>query len=81
MRFIVLDGVPCANILQRQGGRSCAGARGPPPKSLDSDENFKPEYALICRKLRFGVIYALFGDLWAKKVPFVEQKKMTLLPL
>ena len=43
---------------------------GPPPKSLDSDENFKPEYALFCRELRFVAIYTLFGDLWAKKVPF-----------
>ena len=51
-------------------GRSCAGARGPPPKSLDWDENFKPEHALFCRELRFVAIYALFGDLWAKKVPF-----------
>ena len=41
-----------------------------PPKSLDSDENFKPEHALFCHKLRFVAIYALFEDLWAKKVPF-----------
>ena len=41
-----------------------------PPKSLDSDKNFKPEHTLFCRKLRFVVIYALFGDLSAKKVPF-----------
>ena len=41
-----------------------------PPKSLDWDENFKPEHTLFCRKLRFVAIYALFGDLWAKKVPF-----------
>ena len=39
-----------------------------PPKSLDSDENFKPEHTLFCRKLRFVAIYALFGDLWSKKV-------------
>ena len=44
--------------------------RGSPPKSLDSDENLKPEHTLFCRELRFVVIYALFGDLWAKKVPF-----------
>ena len=52
-----------------QGGRSCAGAggRGPPPKSFDSDENFKPEHTLFCRKLRFVTIYALLADLWAKK--------------
>ena len=38
-----------------------------PPKSLDSDENFKPKHTLFCRELRFFAIYALFGDLWAKK--------------
>ena len=54
-----------------QGGRSLARARGPPPKSLDSDENSKPKHTLFCRELRFVAIYALFfGDLWAKKVPF-----------
>ena len=40
------------------------------PKSLDSDENFKPEHMLFCGELRFVAIYALFGDFWAKKVPF-----------
>ena len=53
-----------------QGGRSCTGARVAPPKNLDSDENFMPGLTLFCRKLRFVEIYALFGDLWAKKVPF-----------
>ena len=46
------------------------GLRGPPPKSLDSDENFKREHMLFGRGLRFVAIYALFGDLWAKKVLF-----------
>ena len=46
------------------------GNGGPPPKSFDSDENFKPELTLFCRKLIFVANYALFGDLWAKKVPF-----------
>ena len=46
------------------------GHGGPSPKSLDSDENLKPEHTFFCRKSRFVVIYALFGDLWAKKVPF-----------
>ena len=41
-----------------------------PPKSLDSDENFKPKPKLFCRELRFVAIYALFGGLLAKKVPF-----------
>ena len=46
------------------------GHGGPPPKSLDWDENFKPEQTLFRRELRFVAIYALFGDLWAKTVPF-----------
>ena len=50
--------------------RSCVGAQEAPPKSLDSDENFKPEPTLFCRELRFVAIYALFGDLWAKKCLF-----------
>ena len=41
-----------------------------PPKSLDLDENFKPEHTQICRELRFVAIYALFGDLWAKMCLF-----------
>ena len=41
-----------------------------PLKSLDSAEKFKPEHMLFCREIRFVAIYALFGDLWAKKVPF-----------
>ena len=43
---------------------------GPPPKSLDSDENFKPEHTLFCCELRIVAIYALFGDVWAEKLPF-----------
>ena len=31
-----------------------------PTKSLDSDENFKPEHTLFCRELRFVAIYALY---------------------
>ena len=50
-----------------QGGRSCTGAWVAP---AESDENFKPEHTLFCREIRFVAIYALFGDLWAKKVPF-----------
>ena len=46
------------------------GHKGPLPKSLDSDENFKPELTPFCYELRFVAIYALYGDLWAKKVPF-----------
>ena len=53
------------------------GHSGPPPKSLDSDENFNPEYTLLCRKLRFVVIYALFGQkkcLFGSKTVFVGQE-------
>ena len=42
-----------------------------PPKSLDSDENFKPKHTLFCCKLRFVAIYALFLEIFGqKKVPF-----------
>ena len=46
-----------------------------PPKSLDSDENFKPEHTLFYRELRFVAIYALFGYLWAKKVSFGDNRQ------
>ena len=46
------------------------GKWGPPLKSLDLHGNFQPEYTLFCRELRFVAIFALFGDLWAQKVPF-----------
>ena len=48
-----------------------------PPKCLDSDENFKPQHTLFCRELRFVAIYAFFGDLWAKKVPFCVKNSVS----
>ena len=39
----------------------------PPPKNLDSDENFKPEHTLFCRELRFVAIYALFLEIFGHK--------------
>ena len=54
------------------------GHGGPPPKSLDSDESFKPEHTLFCPQLRFVAIYTLFGDLWAKKVFFFGSKTVFL---
>ena len=53
------------------------GHGGPLPKSSDSDENFKSEHTLFCRELRFVVIYALFGDLWAKKSAFLGQNSVS----
>ena len=41
-----------------------------PPKSLDSDENFKPEHTLFCRELRFVAIYALFLEVIFSEVGF-----------
>ena len=52
--------------------------KGPSPKSLDSDEYFKPEHTLFCRALRFVAIYALFGDLQAKKVPFLVKNSASM---
>ena len=46
----------------------CGGTGGgPPPKSFDSDKNFKPEHTLFCRKLRFVAIYALFLEIIGHK--------------
>ena len=70
--FIPLTSLVSVTVtyLYHRGAEVVQGHRGPPPKSLDSDENFKPEHTLFCHKLRFAAIYAHFGDLWAKKVPF-----------
>ena len=54
------------------------GHGGPPPKSLDSDENFKLEHTLFCRKLRFVAIYALFLEIFGQKSVFLGQKKVFL---
>ena len=43
---------------------------GPSPKSLDSDKILSSNMSYFVVILRFVAIYALFGDLWAKKVPF-----------
>ena len=61
-RRICVRSTRVAEVVQGHGG--------PLPKSLDSDENFKPEHTLFCRKFRFVAMYALFLDLLAKKVPF-----------
>ena len=53
------------------------GQGGPPPKSLDSDENFKPEHTLFCRESRSVANYALFGDLRAKKVPILVKNSIS----
>ena len=47
------------------------GHGGPLPKTLDSDENFKPEHTLFCRELRFVAIYALFLEIFGQKSAFL----------
>ena len=47
------------------------------PKSLDLDKNLKPKDTLFCRELRFVAIYALFGDLLVKKVPFLVKNSVS----
>ena len=42
-----------------------------PPKSLDTDEIFKPEYTLFCCELRFVAIYALFLEILGIKSAFL----------
>ena len=48
--------------------------KGPPPKSLDSDENFKPEHTLFCREIGFVAIYALILGPLAKKSALLSQE-------
>ena len=62
LRMSILNQFRLAEVARKHGWH--------PPKSLDSDEKFKPEHTLFCHELRFVGIYSLFGDLWAKKVPF-----------
>ena len=48
------------------------------PKSLDSDENFKPEHTLFCPESKFVAIYALFWRSLGKKSAFLGQKQRFL---
>ena len=66
------------NIARIRVAEVAQGHGGPPLKSLDSDENVKPEHTLFCREFRFVAIYALFGDLQAKKSAFLGQKQCFL---
>ena len=69
----------CGQIFEETRVAEVARAHGRhSPKSLDSDENCKPEHTLFCRELRFVAIYALFGDLLAKKSAFLGQKQCFL---
>ena len=54
-------------LLRGRVAEVVRGHGGPPKKSLDSDENFKPEHTLFCRELRFGAVYALFLEIFGHK--------------
>ena len=54
--YIILDLNRVAEVAREHGWH--------PPKSLDSDENFKPEHTLFCGELRFVAIYALFLEIF-----------------
>ena len=58
------------SIKRSRVAKVARGHGGPPPKSLDSDENFMSKHTLFCRKLSFVASYTLFQDLWAKKCLF-----------
>ena len=58
-----------------QGGRSCMGAQVAPAEKFGLlTKILRPNI----RKLKFVAIYALFGDLWAKKNAFLGQKQCFL---
>ena len=48
-----------------------------PPKSLDSDENFKPKHTLFWRKLRFAAI-SHFLEIFGQKSAYLGQKQCFL---
>ena len=62
----------------KQGARSYAKARRTFAEKLDSDENLRPNLRHFVAILRFVVIYALFGRLWAKKSALLGQKQCFL---
>ena len=65
---LLVSGRISAEVAQsRRVAEVVRGHRGPPPKSLDSDENFKSEHTLFCPELRFVAIYALFLEIFGHK--------------
>ena len=50
-----------------------------PPKSLDSDQNFKPEHTLFCRKLRFVALFGQKSALLGQKQCFLGKPRSALL--
>ena len=52
---VVIEGIVDIRVAEVVRGHE-----GPSPKSLDSDENFKPKHTLFCCKLRFVAIYAFY---------------------
>ena len=66
--IMVVVGVAVMVVLMQDRVAEVAREHGwHPPKSLDSDENFKPEHTLFCRELRFVAIYALFFEIFEQK--------------
>ena len=65
MVYVVQQSIKMSRVAKVARGHG-----GPPPKSLDSDENFKPKHTLFFRELRFVAICTLSRDLFAKKLPF-----------
>ena len=68
--FVLMHILRVAEVVRGHGG--------PPPKSLDSDENLKPEHTLFCRELRFVAIYALFWRSLSKKSALLSPKQCFL---
>ena len=77
MFYVIYPGI----VAEVAGGHG-----GPPPESLDSDENFKPQHTLFCCKLRFIAIYDLdleiFGQnkvpIWVKSSVFWARSALLL---
>ena len=54
------------------------GHGGPPPKSLDSDENFKPKHTLFCRDIKICRNFCTFWKTLGKKSALLGPKQCFL---
>ena len=62
MTFLTIDQEQNLQTNQIRVAEVVRGHGGPPPKSSDLDENFKPEQTLFCRELRFYAMSILTPD-------------------
>ena len=60
------------SILKSRVAEVARGHRGPPPKSLDADENFKPEHTLFLSQIKICFDLRTFWRSLGKKSAFLS---------